>query len=104
MSAKAITEARRKTLQRIQSLQRLGAKIPAELIGFLSKVEPFEAMLDLSVYALCNCADVKQQLLASRSLAERNTLFGDYLEAQLDELQVMRKLKGNLGEEDISSN
>jgi Lon protease-like protein len=104
MSAKAITEARRKTLQRIQSLQRLGAKIPAELIGFLSKVEPYEAMLDLSVYALCNYADVKQQLLASRSLAERNTLFGDYLEAQLDELQVMRKLKGNLGEEDISSN
>jgi Lon protease-like protein len=104
LSAKEIDENRRGILQLIDSLHRLGAKIPAELIEFLRKVELFEPMLDLSTYALSNASLVKQDLLSALSLRQRCHLFKTHLEQQLEELQLMRKLKGKLGEDDIPSN
>jgi Lon protease-like protein len=104
LSAKEIDEARRITLQLMDSLYRLGAKIPAELVEFLRKVELFEPMLDLSMYALCASPVVKQSLLSALSLRRRYHIFKNHLEQQLEELKLMRKLKGNLGDEDIQSN
>ncbi len=104
LSAKEIDEARRITLQLVESLHRLGAKLPAELIEFLRKVELFEPMLDLSIYALCNSSVDKQRLLSALSLRQRCHIFKTHLEQQLEELKLMRKLKGNLGDKDIPFN
>jgi Lon protease-like protein len=104
LSAKEIDKDRQLILQRIESLRRLGAKIPPELVDFLRKVELFEPMLDLSIYALCGCCSAKQSLLSALSLRERSNLFKEHLRLQLEELQMLRKIKGNLGDDDIPSN
>ena len=103
-SPENLKSARHTVLDLIKTHRRLGAEIPREVIEFLEAVEGHESMLDLSIYALCSSAKVKQQLLETLSVTERFARFEVFLRQQLDQLKMYKKLKGDLDEEDVGDN
>jgi Lon protease-like protein len=104
LSADSIAKKRQELLELMHALRLEGAKIPPELIDFLSKIEPFEPMLDLAIYALCADPAIKQNLLAAISLQKRTLLFLHHLNHQLSELQIISEVKGDLDDDNIASN
>jgi len=103
-AADDLREGRRNVLNLVKTHRRLGAEIPREVIEFLEAVDGDEAMLDLSIYALCSSSKIKQKLLETLSVSQRFGHFENFLRQQLDQLKLYKKLKGNLGEDDVGDN
>lgn len=91
-------------LSLVQTQIRLGAGIPEEVVQFLSKIEEPENLLDLSIFTLCSSGSLKQHLLETRGILERFRKFEHFLKAQIEQLELDRKLKGDLGDEDPGQN
>jgi ATP-dependent Lon protease len=88
----------------LQTLMRLGAPIQREMLHFLSKIKEPENALDLSISTLCSSSKLQQQLLETRGILARFTLFERFLSAQIEQMKLDRKLKGGLGDDDIGNN
>jgi len=102
--ASAIEGIRPKLLQLIQSQIRLGAELPGEVVQFLAGIEDPEAALDLAIASLCGTGALRQRLLETFDLLERHRLFTAYLQEEIERLKLDRKLKGELGDDDLSKN
>lgn len=88
----------------IQTQIRLGAPIPKEVVKFLDNMQDPEGMLDLAIFSLCSSAALKQRLLETREVIYRYKLFKQFLLAEIAQLQIDRKLKGGLDEDEIGNN
>ena len=88
----------------IQTQQRLGASIPKEIFLFLSNVDDPESMLDLAIYTLCQSTTFKLELLETDNILSRFKKFIHFLEEEIRQLKLNRRLKGNLDDNDIGNN
>ncbi len=88
----------------IQTQIRLGARIPKEVVQFLSNIRDPESVLDLSIYTLCPDSRLKQELLETRGILARFEKFERALRAQIERLKTDRQLKGGLDDDAIGQN
>lgn len=88
----------------VQTQVRLGARIPDEVLQYLSQIEDAEQMLDLAVHTLCPSGDLKQELLETRGILARYEKFERFLREQIEQIKLDKKLKGDLNEEDFGQN
>ena len=89
---------------RLQKLKKLCTYIPDVMIQFLRTVEDPETFLDLAAYMLCGDANLKQKLLETLETRARYQLFSDFIEHENQQQTLLRKLKGDLGPNEISKN
>ena len=61
-------------------------------------------MLDLAIYTLCSLTLLKLELLEMSEILLRFEKFIYFLEAEIQQLKLNLKLKGKLGDNDISNN
>lgn len=103
-SAESIASIKPDILALVKTQIRLGAPIPREVVQFLNNMQDTEGMLDLAIFTLCGSSVLKQKLLETRSVLFRYKLFKQFLLAEIAQLQIDRKLKGGLDDEDVSNN
>lgn len=83
---------------------RLGAAIPDEVLQFLRQIEDPENCLDLAIFTLCPSGSLKQELLETRGILARYEKFERFLRAQIEQIKLDKKLKGELDEDDLGQN
>jgi len=88
----------------IRTQRRLGASIPKEVFLFLSNVDGYENMLDLAIHTFCSSKDLKLELLETNNVLTRFEKFALFLEEEVRQLKLNRKLKGKLDDDDIENN
>jgi len=88
----------------VQAQKELGAGIPDEVVQFLSQVNNPENCLDLAIYTLCPSGKLKQELLETRGILARFEKFERFLRAQIEQLKLEKKLKGDMNEDDLGQN
>ena len=103
-SEKTLSSIQPTLLALIQTQIRLGARIPQEVLQFLSNISDPECVLDLAIYTLCPDSRFKQELLETRSVLVRFEKFERALRSQIERLKTDRHLKGGLDDEDIGQN
>ena len=82
----------------------LGNPIPQHILDFLQNIQEPEAFLDISAFTLCKSVEDKQQLLETLNTRERFELLLEFIRIENDRLQLLKKIKGNLSDEDIQLN
>lgn len=103
-SEKTLNSVQPTLLALIQTQIRLGARIPQEVLQFLSNIRDPECVLDLAIYTLCPDSRFKQELLETRSILTRFEKFERALRSQIERLKTDRHLKGGLEDDDIGQN
>lgn len=103
-SAEAIQGIQRSIIHLVQTQARLGAGIPKEVIQFLANIEDPENVLDLAISTLCSSTHLQQELLETRGIFPRYEKFKSFLEAEIENLKLDRKLKGFLDDDNIGYN
>jgi len=103
-SSEAIASIKPSVLDLIRTQIRLGAEVPGEVVQFLDGIEDPEAALDLAIASLCATGELRQQLLETFDVIKRYQRFTVYLRHEIDQLQLDRKLRGELDDEDLSNN
>jgi ATP-dependent Lon protease len=103
-SEKSLNSVKPTLLALIQAQMQLGARIPKEVLQFLSNIEDAESVLDLAVYTLCPDGRLKQELLETPGILARFEKFERALRAQIERLKTDRHLKGGLDDNDIGHN
>lgn len=103
-SGDSIAAIQSRLVSLVQTQRRLGARIPKEVVKFLSNIKEPENVLDLAIYTLCSSGQLKQKLLATPGIMERYRAFESYLKAQIEQLKLDRKLKGGLDEDHLGHN
>lgn len=83
---------------------RLGAHIPREVVQFLENMNEPEGILDMAIFTLCDSGALKQTLLETRDVLDRHRIFQAFMHAEIAQLQLDRKLKGDLDDQDIGNN
>lgn len=99
-----IVSMKHQLIDLIQTQRRLGANITKEIFSFLSSIDDPESMLDLAIYTLCSSTTLKLELLEMSEVLQRFERFFLFLEAEIQQLKINLKLKGNLGDDDIGNN
>lgn len=103
-SEKTLNSIQPTLLALIQTQIRLGARIPQEVLQFLSNIRDPESVLDLAIYTLCPDSRFKQELLETRGIFARFEKFERALGAQIERLKTDRHLKGGLDDDDVGQN
>jgi len=103
-SPQAIGGIQRGILHLVQTQARLGADIPQAIIQFLANIKEPENVLDLAISTLCSSSHLKQELLATRDIYPRYQRFKSFLEMEIENLKLDRKLKGFLDDDSIGNN
>lgn len=88
----------------LQTQIRLGARIPKEVLQFLSNLNEPESVLDLAIYTLCSSSKLKQALLETRGIFDRFDKFKRFLNGQIEQLKLDKLLKGGLGDDGPGNN
>jgi Lon protease-like protein len=88
----------------IETQKRLGAGIPDEVLQFLGDVKSPEICLDLAISTLGSSAALKQELLETNGILARFEKFKYFLRAQIEQIKLENKLKGNMNEDDLGQN
>lgn len=88
----------------VQTQMRLGAAIPKEVLQFLSNLKEPENVLDLAIFTLCPSSKLQQQLLETRGILARFSIFEKFLSAQIEQLKLDRMLKGGLDDDHVGNN
>lgn len=91
-------------LSLIQTQMRLGASILDEVLQFLKQIKDPENCLDLAIFTLCPSGSLKQELLETRGILARYEKFERFLRAQIEQIKLDKKLKGELDEDDLGQN
>ena len=103
-SEEQMLSTKKQLIYLIRTQRRLGAKIPKEIIEFLSNVNATEELLDLAIYILCSSTSLKLELLETSAVIPRFKKFELFLEKEILQLKLNSKLKGNLNDDDIGNN
>lgn len=88
----------------LESKQRMGAEMPAQIFQFLGDIEDLDVFIDLAAYALCHNTPVKQQLLETLNTEERYQLFINETKREIEEMNLDSLLRGDLDDDGISRN
>ena len=84
----------------IESKNRLGGKIPKELLDYLSKIRDPEAFIDLAAHILCSDPRTKQNLLETLNTSQRYSIFLNVMRREIDLLNLDNLFRGSLGSDD----
>lgn len=103
-SVKSLAAIQPTLLNLLQTQMRLGAPIPKEVLQFLGKIKEPENALDLAIFTLCSSSQLQQQLLETRGILARFKTFEGFLNAQIEQLKLDRRLKGGLDDDQVGHN
>lgn len=103
-SEKSLAAIQPTLISLVRAQIRLGAPIPREVLELLSKITEPENVLDLSISTLCASSKLQQQLLETRGILARFSLFERFMQARIEQLKLDRLLKGGLDDEQIGNN
>lgn len=88
----------------LESYSHLDNRVSPEILHFLRSLQDPEAFLDLTAFTLCTDLDFKQRMLEAQNLQERFEICNTFFHEENCRLQLERKLKGELDDEDIQLN
>jgi Lon protease-like protein len=97
-------EARREIVQLLRASLSESEEVPTEFCDYLRGIDEPDVFLDLTAYAACPCADLKQRLLETAQLEKRFALFRHFLEQRIRRLQLFRDLQHGTRDDQISLN
>jgi Lon protease-like protein len=84
--------------------RQLGAELPEEMTAFLHTVQDPDTFVDLAAFSLCDNQAIKQKLLETLEVTARFELFNRHLRKEISEMQLRRKLQGELPDDRIAEN
>ena len=88
----------------IQTKCRLQECVPPEVVRYITGIQDPEELLDISIHTLCTSAHFKQELLETNNLTVRFNKFTKFLEADIKQLKLNLKLRGNLDDKNVGDN
>ncbi len=97
-------QLRHELVQLLALKRQSGAKLPEELTDFLQTVEDPDTFVDLAAYSLCDNPTLKQMLLETLDVRARYDLFNQHLRSEIEDLQMYKKLQGDLPDNRIVEN
>ncbi len=87
----------------LRSRHRLGSG-QAEFVQFLTTIDDPEIFVDLAAFSVCTDNALKQRVLETLDVHERYKLMTRWARAEVEALRLGKRLQGDLGEDQISSN
>jgi ATP-dependent Lon protease len=99
-----IEKMREEVSKLIRRKRDLGGAAPKDVLEFLDNLEDPEIFIDMAAYALTPTTEEKQRMLEILDLGDRYRAMKTLLRNEIEELELMKKLRGDLGDEDISQN
>lgn len=91
-------------LNLIQDRLSLAGENEEESFGFLEKIHDPDVFIDLAAFSMVRRPADKQRLLETLRTADRFALFDELLNREIESLRLIRKLKGDLKDDDILNN
>jgi len=91
--AQALTRSTRETFE---TYIKLNKKIPAEVLNTVSALEDPDKLADIIAAHMLLKIEKKQQILATADVAARLELLMSFMEAEIDLLQVEKKIRGRV--------
>ena len=92
------------TRRLIDEKARLGGRVPEDFVRFLATVKDPETFVDLAVFNLCENAGLKQRLLGILDVNWRLRVYNGYLRREVTQLDLERRLQGDLPDDYIERN
>ncbi len=88
----------------IQRRSEIGSPISREIIRFFDSIDDPEILADIVAHTLVSQTGKKLELLESLVVTHRYQLLFEYLRKEIQELELISQLKGNLGDDKIHWN
>lgn len=88
----------------IQRRSEVGSRISREILRFFDSIDDPEILADIVSHTLISQTEKKLQLLEALVIADRYEILFDLLRKEIRELELIAKLRGNLGDDRISWN
>ena len=92
------------TRRLIDEKARIGGRVPEDFVRFLATVKDPETFVDLAVFNLCENAGLKQRLLEILDVNRRLRVYNGYLRREVTQLDLERRLQGDLPDDYIERN
>jgi len=99
-----IRERQQQLRELLRANEFLTDEIPAEFTEFLLSIDAPETFLDLTAYAVCGCAKVKQNILRCETALGRYDCLLGYLDRKIRERAMFERLQGQTRDEEIGRN
>ena len=91
-------------LESIQNLLHLNHQLPEDILPFLANIDDPETILDIAIASICPSGSEKQMLLETLDLEKRYHAFQNFLIKEKEQIQINKKLLGDLDENDTKNN